>query len=69
MTSTAILQWLCTPEQHPRVDELLLKGVCVVFSAFQGVDVVVLPAAVVLFAVQVVVRRSLICIEELTNEL
>lgn len=46
------------------------KGVCVcVFRFFGGVDVVTLPVAVMLFALQVVVRRFLICIEELTNEL
>lgn len=51
--------------------QLFKKCVCVLLSFlfFRGVDVVMLPAAVMLCAIQVVVRQCLICIEELTNEL
>lgn len=50
-----------------------LKSVCVCvcfyFLFSRGVDVVMLPGAVMLCAIQVVVRQCLICIVELTNEL
>lgn len=49
-----------------------LKSVCVFLLSFlfsRGVDVVMLPGAVMLCAIQVVVRQCLICIVELTNEL
>lgn len=51
--------------------QLFKKCVCVCFYFLfsRGVDVVMLPGAVMLCAIQVVVRQCLICIVELTNEL
>lgn len=49
--------------------QLFKKCVCFYFLFSRGVDVVMLPGAVMLCAIQVVVRQCLICIVELTNEL
>lgn len=69
--------WYKGPERCPGfmysllVKCSFLKSVCVCFYFLfsRGVDVVMLPGAVMLCAIQVVVRQCLICIVELTNEL